>query len=284
MDELSQITFKCQSVIKTLSNTLTEDAQSECSTRLNNLQNCVLKFTSLLRSRLPDIKDSTLQDQISSLVENTEQFISEIFYEARDMLEAGEIQLTAKIQTILTQLSSSLTTALSLRPTIDEALCSNLDIPRMIDNLSEQISSIIENYQDLQNPCVKQLITHLSDLIPEMKSIKTLYLFAMEEPKEWLEICSRVIGLMNSIKETVDSAVPNVTDESLAEVMMLFSATTEHFIIQFKMGVSVLAFGVHINGFDSMTFISPIKDFIYITYPFVYNLHEATVGLLEKAE
>jgi len=284
MDELSQSTFKCQNVIKILTNTLTDKNQSDGSTRLNNLQNCVLKFTSLLRARLPDIGNTPLLDQISSLVENTEQYISEIFSEARDMLIAGELQLTPNIQAALNQLSLSLSTTLSLRPNIDECICTSLDHSRMIENLSEQIASVIENYQEIQTPCVKQLLNYLSELIPEMKNLKTGFIKAVEEPKEWLDICERVVGLITGIKETVDAVVPSVTDESLSEVMMGYSATTEHFIIQFKMGVSVLAFGIQINGFDSITFIAPIKDFIYITYPFVYNLQEATGLLEEKAE
>jgi hypothetical protein len=284
MDELSQTTFKCQNVIKILITTLTDNNQSDGSTRLNNLQNYVLKFTSLLRARLPDILDTSLRDQLSSLVENAELYISEIFHSARDMLEAGELQLTTNIQTLVNQLSQSLNTTLSLRASIDEAICAHLDISRMIDNLSEQITSILENYREIQIPYVKKLLKYLSELSPEIKHLKALYVKAVEEPKEWLDVCERVIGIITAIKEMVDSALPNVTDESLTEVMMGYSFTTEHFIIQFKLGVSVLAFGLHFNGFDSITFISPIKDFIYITYPFVYNLQEATAGIVEEKD
>jgi len=282
MDELSQSIFKCQNVIKLLSETLTDKNQSQSSVLLNNLQNCVLKFTSLLRSRLPDTLDSNLQDQISTIVENSEQYIGEIFYEARDMLDASELQLTPDIQTALTQLSLSLHTTLTLRPTIDEAVAADIDISRMIDTLIEQIESVLDNHQEIQTPGVKQLLKYLQDLIPEMKAINTLNLKAVEEPREWLDVCGRIIVLINGIKETVDAVVPNVLDESLTEVMKSYSASTEHFLVQFKMGVCVIAFGVHINGFDSMTFITPIKDFIFITYPFVYNLQEATSLLEEK--
>jgi len=199
------------------------------------------------------------------------------------MLEAGEIQLTPNIQSFLNQLSLSLSSTLFLRSTIDEAICTDLDISRMIDNVIDQTASVIDNYREIQTPCVKQLLKYLSELLPEMKIIKSLYNKAVDEPREWLDVCERIIVLINGIKETVDGVLPTVTDESLSEVMMGYSQTAEHFIIQFKIGISALVFGVHINGFDSITFVSPIKDFVYITYPFVYNLQEAT-GMEEKAE
>jgi len=197
------------------------------------------------------------------------------------MLEAGELNLTSNIQTALSELSQSLSATLSLRATIDEAISTDMDIPRIIDTLTEQIDSVLDTHQEsIPSPPVREVLKSIEALLPDIKIIKSIYSNAAEAPREWLEVCGRVINSIQTIKETVGKVLPKVLDQSLNEVMVGYLHTIEHLLVQFKMGVSTIAFGLQLKGFDSMTFIMPIKDFIFITYPFVYNLQEATTGLL----
>jgi len=222
------------------------------------------------------MSDNNLQDQLSSVVESAELHIGDIFDAARDMLESGDLHVTPQIESALDLLNTCINKALGLRTNIEEVVSTEMDISRMIDVLIEQIESISETHQESGNQLIRDIISHLNAMIPEMVNIRTNYATAPDTPKQWLDTCEKVILDMSAIKDIVDTLLPNIPDESLHDVIAEYSSTTEHFVIQFKIGVAAAAFGIKVNGFEAYSFVTSIKDFTFVTFPLMYNLQEAT--------
>jgi len=253
---------------------LKEKRQAESSVFLNNLQNYILKLTSLLRSRLPDMSDNSLQEEISNIVETVEQLIGEIFDSARDMLELGNLEMTPIIESTLEKLSTYISKSLSLRASIEEAVSSCVDTTRTINIIIEQIQTIDELHQASESSTIREVLNHLNSLVPELKEICATYGNAPDDPKSWLDLCVKLIGKVSSVKEIVEGEMKKIEEESMKEVMIGYCGTVDHLLVQFKIGVAAAAYGIHVKGFESLSFIAPLKDFSFVTYPFMYNLQE----------
>jgi len=278
MDALCQTGFACGDFIDKLGEDLTTAATaSVMSLSINNLQNATLEFTSLLRARVQDIFDQSIQSQLSVVVEATELYISEIFDEARNIIQSNVIAPTPLIEQKLATLSKIIKTTVALHPVISVAV-QEANISDMMVLTAEQFQSVIEMHSGEQGT-MQGFLNELQSILTVLESMNLFFkegatTSPTEKSLEWLNACNSIVTSMNNLIELV-TKVATIPDESLASTLRAYAESVKHFLIQFEILGSSMVWDIRIQGYEDVKCLSPLKDFAFITFPFSYNFRDA---------
>lgn len=187
---------------------------------------------------------------------------------------ANQLELTPVFQEKTSQLSGLVNDVLQQRPALDQAAAEG-SVPMMTESTWEQLESITALHQEDEHPRVLELVKYLSELSMGVRALGTQYNHAPENPHDWLVTCERCVSQLENIVQLVEQVLTDVDDESLAETLKAYLDTTNHFLVQFKICSAANAFGIVVFGYESFSFICSLKDFAFVTYPFMYNFKDA---------
>jgi len=189
----------------------------------------------------------------------------------------NQLEMTEVFQEKTSQLSSLVSDVMSQRHVLDQAVA-EASISIMTESTWEQLESITTLHQEDDNQRVLEFVKYLSELSLGVRALGTQYNHAPENPNEWLTTSERCVSQIDHILQLVDQVLGDVDDESLAETLKAYMETTNHFMEQFKICSAATAFGIVVHGYESSSFIVSLKDFAFVTYPFMYNFRDACTG------
>eukprot|EP01125_Pyxidicula_operculata_P018736 TRINITY_DN6689_c0_g1_i1.p1 TRINITY_DN6689_c0_g1~~TRINITY_DN6689_c0_g1_i1.p1 ORF type:complete len:928 (-),score=271.17 TRINITY_DN6689_c0_g1_i1:247-2694(-) len=269
-DELTQSTLICQLLMTELSNMLRSTggtSENEVIIVVNNLQNYAYKFTSLLRARLSQFNDEDLCQSMMVVVEESESCIGQIFDEARIMIENHTFTLTDAMNEKLELLSHLTTEYMDNRHSMEKY--TQCDMKLMIKESIEQLVSIMKQHSDDKDT---QLVAEsvLSGLLTSLNGLQSSYNDQVS-PLKWMDSCVDITNNIANIHSMVKPLLVKVTDLSLRVALESYLSALNHFLVQFKICSVAHAFGISIAGYEWMNFVVPLKDFAFLTFPFVYN-------------
>jgi len=274
--------------IDDLVNILTNESlktQESFSSTVNNLQNITLKLTSILRSRCTDISLFGIQDQVTKLIEETENAISNLMDEARKYLLSNKIEYTHALDIQLKTITNTLNGILKLRAGIELSIINKLNITDMHEIIQESLTTTINGHLNETNEYMSYLISNLRSLMPALSQIFEFYQFAKDNSLEWFRRCTVVITHIDNIKSITESLKSHIAEPALKISMISYLSTMNHLEIQFKILATALCYGVESNYLENefINFLSPLKDFAFLCFPFSYNFKDAT-NLLQGSE
>eukprot|EP01128_Nolandella_sp_AFSM9_P006755 TRINITY_DN3548_c0_g1_i1.p1 TRINITY_DN3548_c0_g1~~TRINITY_DN3548_c0_g1_i1.p1 ORF type:complete len:1028 (-),score=223.74 TRINITY_DN3548_c0_g1_i1:97-3084(-) len=280
MDPFSHTGLKCREHSAKLLSIFDESpTRLQISLVVNNLQNFTLMFTSVLRARLSRMPEDATHTELSSLVEDAEAFIGEVFDEARVILVENQLSLTPTLSKKLTQLSLVIEKVLSLRPTVAFVPNSTLSILEVFTLAREQIDSITEIHHEDDDENMLSLVLHLSNLSNAIKALSSAYEKRFNHHSEFFGAVNMVITQTTYIQETVERIIGVVKDESLRKMLEAFVESLIHCRVQFEISAAAASMNVVIEGHTEVDLSTPILDLSYIAFPFMYNFRDAcTMG------
>jgi len=219
--------------------------------------------------------------------------ITDVFDEARVMLDKNNLHLTDTIKTNNANLQKSISRILSLRPQIDSSAARNLDIIRMTETTVQHIEGMCELHQEVDNSIIRNILSLFGKVSLRVKELGVIYPHLIptklpagvtQEPnktlapkqKEWFSKCSELINIFSTLKENFVNISSAVDDNGLKDIFKSYLTSVDHIIVQFMEFSSVAAFGIIVKDFESCAYIVPIKDFTFLMYPFIYLLLEAS--------
>jgi len=148
----------------------------------------------------------------------------------------------------------------------------------------EQLNSIIQLHEEDEEATV-QLKSLLQDLIKLKGCLENLYqLFSSKDwsPPAVLNECHVISNILTSIYEQVASVTVGLNDESLVCTMNSYVESVKHFSLQFQLSVLAYIWDIRIQGYESIKFVGFIKDFSFVTFPFLYNFKDASIIINES--
>lgn len=298
MDELSASGVQCVALAAKFTK-LIQEGQTKAldplmiSLVVNNLQNSTLQFTSVLRSRLSDVAES-LQGQLTAVVEAAEQCINEIFDEAKNLLLSGTPTLTPNpsttgtIESKIQQLTKLVHSTLALRSLISSSLLTangqggsgSAVEADMVAGTLEQFAAIFDAhfYEEEEFAQMKAIQIELANIRAKIESFPNC-----SSHSEVLDHAHAVISNLTSIEKCVETLVSSITDDSLVFALISYIDSVKHFSIDFQLGALAQIWDIRILGYDHLKCVGFLKDFAFVTFPFLYNFKDAILlsnGLL----
>jgi len=253
-------------------------SQETFSSTVNNLQNITLKLTSMLRSRCSDMSLVGIQDQVTKLIEDTENAIGSLMDEARKYLLTNNFDNTQPLEVQLTILNNSLNGILKLRAGIELSIMNKLNIDEMHEIIQDQLTTTITGHLNETNEYMSYLVTNIKSLMPCIAQLYEYFQNAKDNPLEWFRRCSNLTAHIDNIKSITESLKSHITEPALKMSMLSYLNTMNHLEIQFKVLSSSLSYNEESNISENefINFLSPLKDFAFLCFPFSYNFKDAT--------
>eukprot|EP01129_Flabellula_baltica_P011923 TRINITY_DN5307_c0_g1_i1.p1 TRINITY_DN5307_c0_g1~~TRINITY_DN5307_c0_g1_i1.p1 ORF type:complete len:626 (-),score=99.44 TRINITY_DN5307_c0_g1_i1:14-1891(-) len=282
LDEITVCVEELKGYLLQLEEMRTVVTHDAFSSLVNNIQFTGLKLTSLLRSYSIDVPSILAKEEIQSLIIRTEEEISLVYDEARACLLKKIYKYGESFKSKLSDLKQTVREISQYHLDIDNSLTKSLDEGNQLSSTIEQLSAIINDHQSNDNEHMQFVVTKLNHI-----GYHTTQLFRMlGEPwtnqETWFKTSNEIIRSMEEIKNFCDQIKEKLYDRSLQEGIESYSTSVENAIILFKIQTSTIGNGVIISspGLTS-NFVSPLKEFAYITFPFLYILKDALFLLKE---